>query len=39
MVYFVNQKRKKNKGKRKNSETHDKSDYYILCVDISVIRP
>ena len=32
MVYFVNQERKKKqRKKKKNSETHDKSDYYILC--------
>ena len=30
MVYLVNQKRKKNKNEKKNSETQNKSDYEII---------
>ena len=30
MIYLVNQKRKKQKGKRKNCETQENSDYEII---------
>ena len=37
MVYLVNQESKKQT--KKISESQDKSDYYILCVEIRVIKP